>query len=389
MYSFLNNVKTKEDFNNPNNYCLLLTVDDSNSANNKLITNGKENFQARNYITESIRCISAWRKKGGFLKDISIIVDYIGMSDLTDEVINLYMKYNVNVITNNHHKYKRKMVLHNYGFINVHLTGMELNNQRQYNHIMRPITIHIDLDMELLQPMPPEFFYPLLDHACIVGGYRKEDLPNQRSPLFGREPLNTDLIVTKYIYWDNPDSLTKEEDTNYYNTGRRIYNSIVHHCTDIAINYEDYKAKFFKDNPDINYNEVNFREFDIEEYGADAAYALRMDSIEENKKFLLGDPDQLEQLDQSDIGLQPWYIVREDSYEQGEGYFEVKNIDLSRVFFWHEHILDKPNEYFTKQKIKLMNAINNYRKEHNNEKLEKPENPENSQPTQTTDQRPN
>ena len=385
MYSFLDNVKTIEDFNNPNNYCLLLTVDDSNSANNKLIANGKEDFKARNYITESIRCISAWRKKGGFLKDISIIVDYIGMSDLTDDVINLYMKYNVNVITNNHHKYKRKMVLHNYGFINVHLTGMELNNQRQYNHIMRPITIHIDLDMELLQPMTPEFFYPLLDHACIVGGYRKEDLPNQRVPLFDREPLNTDLIVTKYMYgpefendgfYDLGDP--KEEHLNINNCGLAVYETIVKGCTDIALDFDKFKEKFFKENPDINRSEVTFREFDIEEYGADLAYHLYMSLIQDVKEY----PKDLP-VSPVDYGTQPWYIIREDSYEQGEGYFEVKNIDLSKVFFWHEHILDEPNEYFTKQKIKLINAIKHYRKENQIEATKI------TQTTQTTDQRTN
>lgn len=380
MYSFLNNVKTKEDFNNPNNYCLLLTVDDSNSANNKLITNGKENFQARNYITESIRCISTWRKKGGFLKDISIIVDYIGMSDLTDDVINLYMKYNVNVITNNHHKYKRTTMLHNYGFINVHMTGLEFN-QRAYNHIMRPITIHIDLDMELLQPMTPEFFYPLLDHACIVGGYRVEDLPNQRRPRFGREPLNTDLIVTKYIYgledenngfynYDGP----SPEHLNTNNSGKAIYESIIHYCTGIALDYDTFKS-LPQDNLKVG---IDGREFDIEEYGADQAYDAYMTLIEDVKDY----PKDLP-VAPADFGTQPWYIVREDSYEQGEGYFEVKNIDLSKVFFWHEHILDEPNEYFTKQKIKLMNAIAHHRKELN----ENP--PQPSQPPKTTDQRPN
>ena len=351
MYSFLKNVKTKEDFNNPENYCLLLTVDDNNSANNKLIESGKEDFKARNYITESIRCITAWRKKGGFLKDISIIVDYVGESDLTDDIIHLYMKYDVRVLTGNREKYQKYLDGHDYGFVNVHLTGRELNHMK-YNHMMRPITIHIDLDMELLQPMTPEFFYPLLDHACIIGGYRKEDLPNQRFPLFGFQPLNTDLIVTKYIYWD--DVTLDEEHSNlpkdFYNTGAYIYGSIVKSCSKIAKNFEDYKAKFFKDNLDLNKNEVKFRDFDIEEYGADEAYAK---NYEEILRILSG----MYPTQESDQGRQPWYIVGEDSYEQGEGYFEVKNIDLSKVFFWHEHILDEPNEYFTKQKIKLMNAI--------------------------------
>ena len=354
MRTFLNSVKTKEDFENPDNYCLLLTVDDGNSANNKLINEGKETFGHRDYIKESFRCISAWRKRGGYLKDISIIVDYVGESPMTEEMINFYKLHKVRYFDRRDKVHKRRASVYTYGFINVHLTGLEFNTVG-YGQSMKPITIHIDLDMELLQPIQPSFFYPLLDHACIVGGYRKEDLQNQRFPLFGREPLNTDLIITKYIPRSEYEEYHAKEPTgmdyNEYNTGKHIYRSIVNSCMNIALNYEAYQKRFYQENIDINYGDIKFREFDIEEYGADEAYAQHMNFLKDCKEF----PES--ELDPSDIGIQPWYIIREDSYEQGEGYFEIKDLDANKVYFWHEHILDKPNEYFTKQKVQLVNAI--------------------------------
>lgn len=342
MHSFLNNIKTLEDFNNPDNYCLLLTVDDNNSANNKLINEGKENFKSRNYITESIRCISAWRRRGGFLKDISIIVDYIGESELPRDITDKYFELKVSLFQNNREQYQTFMKEFSHGFINVHLTGAEFNDVR-YQEVMRPITIHIDLDMELLQPMTPEFFYPLKDHACIIGGYRKEDLPSQRVPLFKHEILNSDLIVTKYFPYDKDNfykPLSREKQKAYQNSGKVLYNNIIGWCLNINAEYQDYQAKIIKTNP-----EIKFRDFDIEEYGVDATLNYTREIRLENENF------------------EDWYIVKEDSYEQGEGYFQVDDIDLSKVYFWHEHILDEPNEYFTRQKLKLVNAIRKYRTE--------------------------
>ncbi len=345
MHSFLNNVKTLNDFDNPDNYCLLLTVDDGNSANNQLIKEGKENFKSRNYITESIRCIGAWRKNGGFLKDISIIVDYIGESDLPREVTDKYFEYKVSLFQNNRAQYQTFMKEFTHGFVNVHLTGSEFNTL-EYQHVMRPITIHIDLDMELLQPMTPDFFYPLINHSCIIGGYREEDLPSQRLPLFNHEILNSDLIVTKYYPYDKDNfhkpPLSPEKQYAYQNSGKVVYNNIIGWCLNINHDYQKYQN-------DTDVKDVKFRDFDIEEYGVDAT----LNYIRETR---LTNPD-----------YQDWYIVKEDSYEQGEGYFQVTDIDLSKVFFWHEHILDEPSEYFTKQKIKLVNAIRQYRKEKLNE----------------------
>ena len=293
-----------QDLLNPNTYCLLLTVDDGNSINNQRLKQTNE-FQSRNYIMESIRCITAWRKRGGYLDDIRIIVDYIGQSALSKEVLDFYKTNKVTLI-HSRDKYIDFLKDYDYGFVSVHLTGYHLSNME----ITKPIIIHIDLDMELLQPIHPGFFEPLLTKECIIGGYRDEDLPAQRTPLFNNSILNSDLIITK-----------NKEYTNI-----SIYGKFLSDISDINSNYETYQLPSNKE----------YRLFDIEEYGVDKTFA------EHPELF---------------------HVVKEDSYEQGEGYFEVTNIDLSKVYFWHEHILDKPNEYFTLQKLKLNIAIKKHQKE--------------------------
>ena len=293
-----------QDLLNPNMYCLLLTVDDHNSINNQRLNQTNE-FQSRNYITESIRCITAWRKRGGYLADIRIIVDYIGQSELSKEVLKFYSKNDI-VLVHSRDKYIDFLKDYDYGFVGVHLTGYHLSN----TEITKPIIIHIDLDMELLQPIPPKFFEPLLTKECIIGGYRDEDLPSQRTPLFNNSILNSDLVVTK-----------NKEYTNISMYGKFLSNISI-----INSNYETYQLPSDKE----------YRLFDIEEYGVDKTFS------EHPELF---------------------HVVKEDSYEQGEGYFEVTNIDLSKVYFWHEHILDKPNEYFTLQKLKLTMAIKKHQRE--------------------------
>lgn len=300
----MHKVLKRQDLLDANMYCLLLTVDDHNSLNNQRLEQTKE-FQSRNYITESVRCITAWRKRGGYLADIKIIVDYIGQSELPQEVLNFYNKNNVEIVYSRDN-YETFLKDFDYGFVGVHLSGYHLSKLE----ITKPMIIHIDLDMELLQPIPPSFFEPLLTKECIIGGYRDEDLSSQRTPLFNNSILNSDLIVTK----------------NYEYAGISIYGEFLFNIILVNLNYEQYQVPSTKE----------YRLFDIEEYGVDKAYAAAPNLF---------------------------HVVKEDSYEQGEGYFEVQNIDLSKVYFWHEHILDEPNEYFTLQKLKLTMAIKKHQRQ--------------------------
>ena len=77
-----------DDLKNPDNYKLHLVLPDPKSLSNGSNTDGN----IREYYQECIRCIKSWRINGGWLKDIFIIIDYIGESltqEQKDELISL------------------------------------------------------------------------------------------------------------------------------------------------------------------------------------------------------------------------------------------------------------------------------------------------------------
>lgn len=277
-------------------FVLILTVEGKDSINNKLTDFNLKVKEPRNFEQESINSIKAWRKKGGILKDIPIFVHCPSL-DISQETKEEYTKLNVFYL----HYPMNDINDFDYGFINVHYSGKLFSDI-----IDADIFIHIDLDMELLQPLPLSVFDPILkdNKGAIIGGYQPEDYIDQRTPLFGPSILNTDFIIT-----------TKQ-------FGKTLYNSIIDDCI------------YLNNNRDIlqNGTEKEFRIYDIEEYGADLTYSKFKDFI---------------------------FIITEDLYEQGEGYYN--NTTKNLPYFWHEHITKHLNKEFFLQKrsiIKLIEAKN-------------------------------
>lgn len=295
---------TKEKLDNPENYCLLLTMDDHNSINNQRLNQTKE-FTSRDYMAETKGCIKAWRKNGGRLKDIDIIIDYVGKSELSNEYKTFFKDYNCKVLYSDYSKQTEKF---DYGFINVHLTGYYL--QMYYPELLKKVIIHIDLDMELLQPIPTEFFEPLITKDCIIGGYRNEDLVYQRLPLYANTILNSDLVITKSLEYSKIN----------------VYKEFIDNINYVNDNYEIITKEIIENNPN-----QKIRTFDIEEYGVDRTYSFHPEKFQ---------------------------IIKEDSYEQGEGYYKIKNIDIKKVYFWHQHLTNvKTNLELFEHKIKLKKMI--------------------------------
>lgn len=174
---------TMANLKNPDNYKLHLVLPDPKSLNNGSDTDGN----IREYYQECIRCIKSWRINGGWLKDISIIIDYVG-ENLSQE-----MRTELTSINNVTLCSLEEMDITDRGFFDVHYSGERL---RHYD-LDGVITIHIDLDMILLREIPIDFFIPLLEKDLIIGGYNDEDYEYQRKPTFGNRIFNTNLIITK------------------------------------------------------------------------------------------------------------------------------------------------------------------------------------------------
>ena len=200
---------TMDNLKNPDNYKLHLVLPDPKSLNNGSDTDGN----IREYYQECIRCIKSWRINGGWLKDIFIIIDYIGESLTQDQKDELISLNKVSIFSPKENEKDNC-------FFDVHYSGKRMRDL----NLDGVITIHIDLDMILLREIPVNFFSPLIEKDLIIGGYNIEDYEYQRKPLFGNRIFNTNLIITKskeYSFLDFYKEMIKEyssypDKTDYY-----------------------------------------------------------------------------------------------------------------------------------------------------------------------------
>ena len=202
---------TINDLKNPDNYKLHLVLPDPKSLSNGSDTDGN----IREYYQECIRCIKSWRINGGWLKDIFIIIDYIGESLTQEQKDELISLNKVSIFSPEENEKDNN-------FFDVHYSGKRMRDL----NLDDVITIHIDLDMILLREIPVNFFSPLLKKDLIIGGYNIEDYEYQRKPIFGDRIFNTNLVITKnkeYSSFDFYEEMIKgykkirsENKLNYY-----------------------------------------------------------------------------------------------------------------------------------------------------------------------------
>ena len=200
---------TMADLKNPDNYKWHLVLPDPKSLNNGSDTDGN----IREYYLECIRCIKSWRINGGWLKDIFVIIDYIGESLTQEQKDELISLNKVSIFSPEENEKDNS-------FFDVHYSGKRIRDL----NLDGVITIHIDLDMILLREIPVNFFSPLIEKDLIIGGYNIEDYEYQRKPLFGNRIFNTNLIITKskeYSFFDFYEEMIKEyssypDKTDYY-----------------------------------------------------------------------------------------------------------------------------------------------------------------------------
>ena len=198
-----------DDLKNPDNYKLHLVLPDPKSLSNGSDTDGN----IREYYQECIRCIKSWRINGGWLKDIFVIIDYIGESLTQEQKDELISLNKVSIFSPEENEKDNS-------FFDVHYSGKRIRDL----NLDGVITIHIDLDMILLREIPVNFFSPLIEKDLIIGGYNIEDYEYQRKPLFGNRIFNTNLVITKskeYSFFDFYEEMIKEyssypDKTDYY-----------------------------------------------------------------------------------------------------------------------------------------------------------------------------
>lgn len=171
---------------NPNDVALVVSVE-SNENNINLMT--KTIQIQRFYEDEAVRCFQAWRKNGGWLKDIAIYCVCPSRNTIKKET-----QYKLKTLNVEYIEYFDKNIF-NYssGFLTLPFVGQLFENSIYVNqHIM----IKIDLDMQLLKPLPKEWFITASFGSTVVGQYDKYSIRDQRQTYTDFLPFDTGLMIT-------------------------------------------------------------------------------------------------------------------------------------------------------------------------------------------------
>lgn len=277
----------------------LITMIESNE-NNLNEQRGIIFSEKRLYEDEAILCFKNWREKGGWLKDIPIYTYCPTKNTVTEKTKEEFKKLNVTYIEN----YLPETESFASGFMNVPLCGKVFEET-----LTEDVLIHIDLDMNLIRPLPESLVKSVLDNQFVlVGQYDDISAKEQRKLGEGWDnPLDTGFIIS-------------HRQSNFY---AFFYKALVEMT---AIKGDSRWKQFCSDQP------LYF----LEEYVIDKAY--------NEKEFP---------------------VVPIKRYQIGEGYAKVNTFtdeELKNVYFWHEHILyekalyDKIREKleFTKRMGKLL-----------------------------------
>lgn len=261
---------------------LIAPIENSSSNLNK--ENGIHYNGERLFEEEAILCFENWRKNGGWLKDINIYVYCPTHNTITQKTKDRFNELGV-IYTEKYHKETEDF---NSGFINIPFVGMLYEKE-----LSEDIFIKIDLDMNLIKPLPKELFE---FDGIICGKYDKRS-----------------------VDWDvvDPD--------NCYDTG-----FIISHRTD----------KFYE----LFYNET----MKLINDGIDPDWQIVRDAT--------GDYFLEEYVMEKIVKYDMFKVIPLEMYQIGEQYTSVSEFtdeQLKHVYFWHEH-LKYDKKYYNRTKEKLL-----------------------------------
>lgn len=154
---------------------------------NKIITsNGSKIY--RFYEDEAIRCIKSIRRNSGWLKNCNIYVLNLNNSKLKTSTYELFKTLNITYIEDYYHNSAEFST----GFLNEPYTGKYFEF---INPIKEEITIKIDLDMQVLKPIPKDLIEQCLN-GTIIGQYDIASMKMQRTLADGNIPFDTNFIIS-------------------------------------------------------------------------------------------------------------------------------------------------------------------------------------------------
>lgn len=169
-----------------NQIALIVSVE-SNENNLNLMT--KTINVQRFYEDEAIRCFKMWRKNGGWLKDIAIYCVCPSQNTIKNITKQQLKQLNIEYI-----EYVDEN-LFNYtsGFLTLPFVSQLFETKI---NITQNIIIRIDLDMQLLKPIPEKWFDYIGLGYTLVGQYDVFSIKDQRHVYKQFLPFDTGLMIT-------------------------------------------------------------------------------------------------------------------------------------------------------------------------------------------------
>jgi hypothetical protein len=246
----------------------------------------------RLFESEAVVCFENWRKNGGWLKDIPIYVLCPTHNVITEHTKQKLSALNVEYIE----EYHPITETFTSGFLNIPYVGKVFEDRLDVD-----VIIKIDLDMNLIQPLPKD----LVNCGEVVcGQYDDYSTRLQRTLEEGwTNPFDTGFMITR-------------KDSGFYNKWWAEVDAI--------LNDPESDAEWLKVREQTG-------EYYLEEYIVD--------------KLFHADPSILRPVQRYQIG--EWYTpVKEFTDEE-----------LKKVYFWHEHLIPDPAYDKIRQKVEYFNRM--------------------------------
>ena len=171
---------------NSSDVALIVSVE-SNENNINLMT--KTISVQRFYEDEAIRCFKSWRKNGGWLKDIDIYCVCPSKNTIKQTTKDEFKKLNVEYVE----YFDQNIFDYSSGFLTLPFVGQLFENKV---NISQNILIKIDLDMQLLKPLPEEWFNEVELGYTVIGQYDVYSIRDQRNAYRDFLPFDTGLMIT-------------------------------------------------------------------------------------------------------------------------------------------------------------------------------------------------
>lgn len=249
--------------------------------------------QRRLFESEAILCFEAWRKNGGDLKDCAIYAFCPTKNTITDKTRERFKELDVTYIE----EYQPITETFISGFLNVPLVCKLLEER-----LTEDVLIKIDLDMNLIQPLPME----LVNSETLVCGQYDDYCTAQQRKLDDnwQNPYDTGFTISR-------------RNSGFY---KYFYDSVMttmHSPAGADPHWDDVKAQC--------------GDYYLEEYV--------MDRI---------------------VNHNLWPVNPVQRYQIGEWYTPVKmfsDAELQKVYFWHEHIIHDPAYDKIREKVEYFNRM--------------------------------